>query len=89
MTVITQTSRRTTADPPALRRLVDLERLLVRARRPMGYQPGLDGVRALSVLAVILYHGGISWLPGGFFGVEVSRVHPWRQPDLHDDRSGA
>ncbi|MBA2385547.1 MAG: hypothetical protein H0V69_00490 [Acidimicrobiia bacterium] len=71
MTVITQTSRRTTADPPALRRLVDLERLLVRARRPMGYQPGLDGVRALSVLAVILYHGGISWLPGGFFGVEV------------------
>lgn len=37
----------------------------------MGYQPGLDGVRALSVIAVILYHGGFSFMSGGFFGVEV------------------
>ncbi|HEX9259980.1 MAG TPA: acyltransferase, partial [Acidimicrobiales bacterium] len=37
----------------------------------MGYQPGLDGLRALSVAAVLLYHGGITWLPGGFLGVEV------------------
>ena len=37
----------------------------------MGYQPGLDGLRALSVVAVILYHGGFSWMHGGFFGVEV------------------
>ena len=37
----------------------------------MGYQPGLDGLRALSVLAVIAYHAGFSWMPGGFFGVEV------------------
>ena len=39
--------------------------------RPMGYQPTLDGVRAFSVVAVILYHAGFSWLHGGFFGVEV------------------
>lgn len=37
----------------------------------MGYQPSLDGVRALSVVAVILYHAGFDWMTGGFFGVEV------------------
>jgi peptidoglycan/LPS O-acetylase OafA/YrhL len=37
----------------------------------MGQQPGLDGLRALSVIAVILYHAGFSWMKGGFFGVEV------------------
>lgn len=37
----------------------------------MGYQPALDGVRAVSVIAVILYHAGFSWMHGGFFGVEV------------------
>lgn len=41
------------------------------ARPPMGYQPSLDGVRALSVVAVILYHAGFGWMTGGFFGVEV------------------
>ena len=37
----------------------------------MGYQPSLDGLRALSVTAVLLYHAGFSWMHGGFFGVEV------------------
>ncbi len=37
----------------------------------MGYQPALDGLRALSVIAVILYHAGVQWIPGGFIGVEV------------------
>ncbi len=35
------------------------------------FLPGLDGLRALAVSAVLLYHGGISWMPGGFLGVEV------------------
>ncbi|HXH20656.1 MAG TPA: acyltransferase family protein [Dehalococcoidia bacterium] len=38
------------------------------------YLPGLDGLRALSVIAVVLYHAGQSWLPGGFLGVEVFLV---------------
>jgi hypothetical protein len=38
---------------------------------PMGYQPSLDGLRALSVGVVLLYHAGFSWMHGGFFGVEV------------------
>ena len=37
----------------------------------MGYQPSLDGLRALSVGVVLLYHAGFSWMLGGFFGVEV------------------
>ncbi|HEX7744191.1 MAG TPA: acyltransferase, partial [Micromonosporaceae bacterium] len=35
------------------------------------YQPGLDGVRALAVGAVLLFHGGVAWLPGGFLGVDA------------------
>jgi len=35
------------------------------------YSPALDGLRALSVIAVLLYHAGLKWIPGGFLGVEV------------------
>ncbi|MER6046619.1 acyltransferase family protein [Streptomyces sp. NPDC001793] len=38
-------------------------------RRP--YAPGLDGLRALAVTAVVLYHANPAWLPGGFLGVDV------------------
>ncbi len=37
----------------------------------MGYEASLDGIRAVSVMAVICYHAGFSWMHGGFFGVEV------------------
>jgi peptidoglycan/LPS O-acetylase OafA/YrhL len=33
--------------------------------------PGLDGVRALAVLAVLAFHLGIPGAPGGFLGVDV------------------
>src|SRR6516162_8690737 len=40
------------------------------------YRPGLDGVRALAVIGVFLYHAkphytGDAWLPGGFLGVDL------------------
>ncbi|MGA0894899.1 MAG: acyltransferase family protein [Ilumatobacteraceae bacterium] len=35
------------------------------------YLPGIDGVRALAVLAVVVYHADHDWLPGGYLGVEV------------------
>ncbi len=35
------------------------------------YVPGLDGLRALSVTAVLLYHADVSWMSGGFLGVDV------------------
>ncbi len=36
-----------------------------------GYLPALDGVRALAVAAVVAFHGGVSWAPGGFLGVDA------------------
>ncbi len=33
--------------------------------------PALDGLRALAVLAVMTYHAGVSWLPGGLLGVDL------------------
>jgi len=35
------------------------------------YRPALDGVRALAVTAVVLFHAGVSVLPGGFLGVDA------------------
>jgi peptidoglycan/LPS O-acetylase OafA/YrhL len=37
----------------------------------LGYIPALDGLRALAVIAVLLYHGDQAWIPGGFLGVDV------------------
>ena len=37
----------------------------------LSYLPGLDGLRALAVTAVLLFHAGQRWIPGGFLGVEV------------------
>ena len=37
----------------------------------LGYRPALDGLRAVAVLAVMLYHGGVSWAAGGFLGVDI------------------
>lgn len=38
------------------------------------YMPGIDGLRAVAVAAVVAYHAGATWLPGGFLGVDVFLV---------------
>lgn len=35
------------------------------------YRPEIDGLRALAVMAVILFHVDAAWLPGGYTGVDV------------------
>jgi peptidoglycan/LPS O-acetylase OafA/YrhL len=42
--------------------------------RRLPHLPGLDGVRAIAVVAVLLYHLGLPWARGGFLGVDVFLV---------------
>lgn len=41
------------------------------AQRTLGHLRGLDGLRAVAVLAVVVYHADVGALSGGFLGVEV------------------
>lgn len=35
------------------------------------YRPDIDGMRAVAVLSVIVFHIDAAWLPGGFLGVDI------------------
>ncbi|WP_141495711.1 acyltransferase family protein, partial [Bacillus toyonensis] len=35
------------------------------------YMVGLDSLRGLAILGVVLYHVNYKWIPGGFLGVTV------------------
>ncbi len=39
--------------------------------RGIRYIPAIDGLRAVAVVAVMMYHLGFSWIPGGFLGVDL------------------
>ena len=41
------------------------------AQRGIRYIPAIDGLRAVAVIAVMLYHLGVPWIPGGFLGVDL------------------
>ncbi len=41
------------------------------ARAIGGYLPALDGLRAFAVVAVLIFHQGWTWLPGGYLGVSL------------------
>jgi peptidoglycan/LPS O-acetylase OafA/YrhL len=36
-----------------------------------GYHPGLDGLRAIAVMTVVLFHARSSFFPGGYIGVDI------------------
>ena len=63
----------------------------------LAYLPALDGVRACAVLAVMMFHGGIPHMDGGFMGVDAFFVlsgflitslliGEWRQSADHQAR---
>lgn len=39
--------------------------------KKLTYLPQLDGLRALAVLAVIVFHSRADWLSGGYVGVDI------------------
>lgn len=41
------------------------------AKKSAEYYAVVDGLRAMAVIAVLLYHQDVAWLPGGYLGVEV------------------
>jgi peptidoglycan/LPS O-acetylase OafA/YrhL len=50
---------------------VSREVITARASAAVEYRPAIDGLRAVAVLAVFLFHLNHHWLPGGFVGVDV------------------
>jgi peptidoglycan/LPS O-acetylase OafA/YrhL len=41
------------------------------SKRSERYIPAIDGLRAISVIAVLMYHLTLPWWPGGFLGVDL------------------
>ncbi|MCW2508457.1 MAG: acyltransferase, partial [Modestobacter sp.] len=44
---------------------------LARHSTARGFRPDIEGLRAVAVLAVVLFHAGVPGLDGGFVGVDV------------------
>jgi peptidoglycan/LPS O-acetylase OafA/YrhL len=38
---------------------------------PFGFRADIEGLRAIAILLVVLYHAGWSWMSGGYLGVDV------------------
>jgi len=55
---------------PALNR-INAATTIMNDRLTLSYTPALDGLRAIAIVAVMIYHASPSLMPGGFAGVEL------------------
>ncbi len=47
------------------------ELIAARAAAALGFRDDINGLRALAVLGVVIFHADRAWLPGGFVGVDI------------------
>ncbi|MEO3937035.1 acyltransferase family protein [Dermatophilaceae bacterium Soc4.6] len=61
-----------TRRPLTVRRARTARKVIARLRRPADrdFRPDIEGLRAVAVVAVVVYHAGLA-LPGGYVGVDV------------------
>ena len=64
-----RTAEPTLTEPGGQGRMQDDESAVSHTR--LAYLPALDGVRAFAVIAVMMFHGGIPHMDGGFMGVDA------------------
>lgn len=68
---MTTVADRTSEAQQGVRRKPKVRTRRAETRPQLPHHGGLDGLRGVAVVAVILYHGGVVWATGGFLGVEV------------------
>ena len=69
------TTRRLLSSTPAsstvIRSIRENQSVTTQHLRVMRYRPDIDGLRALAVISVVLFHSGLNGIAGGFVGVDV------------------
>src|SRR4051794_26488423 len=55
----------------ALRRVTAGTHRRTPSTRPASFRPDIEGLRAVAVLSVLVYHAGLVWVPGGYVGVDI------------------
>lgn len=59
-------------EPAASESTLDVEKATPSVKQPEdAYRADIDGLRAVAVVSVVIYHMNEKWLPGGFSGVDI------------------
>ena len=50
---------------------LQVENATLPKKEPKEYIVGLDFLRGIAIVAVVIYHWNSNWLPGGYLGVDI------------------